>query len=178
MGKSTHSPDIDEPFLFWPKKKWCNQNKNTRNLICTYYYGTIKEKIPEMRDHYNIGMPYSSNIVGTSLGKAAFNCVLVIRPTIWPKASTADKRTCKSIKKYKEAKLVSSVEAMNLPILILRLKWLIQEDNERSFSGRAICVHSVKNKYMRTLFFCSEEMSIDVIEVPVEFLIWHKSESV
>lgn len=34
------------------------------------------------RDHYNIDVPYSSNIVGTSLGKAVFNCVRVIRPTI------------------------------------------------------------------------------------------------
>lgn len=37
-----------------------------------------------------IRIPYNSNIVGTSLGKATFNCVLVIRPTIWPSASTDD----------------------------------------------------------------------------------------
>lgn len=37
---------------------------------------------------------YNSNIVGTSLGKAPLSCVRVIRPTIWPNASTEDLRTC------------------------------------------------------------------------------------
>ena len=36
---------------------------------------------------------HSSNIVGTNLGKADFNCVRVTRPTIWPNASTVDMRT-------------------------------------------------------------------------------------
>ena len=41
----------------------------------------------------NYNKSYNSKIVGTSLGKADFNCVRVIRPTIWPKASTEDMRT-------------------------------------------------------------------------------------
>lgn len=37
---------------------------------------------------------HKSNIVGTSFGNAAFSCGLEIRPTICPKASTEDRRTC------------------------------------------------------------------------------------
>jgi len=36
---------------------------------------------------------YSSSIAGISLGNADFSCVRVIRPTIWPRASTVDTRT-------------------------------------------------------------------------------------
>lgn len=36
---------------------------------------------------------YRSNIVGIILGRADFNCDLVTRPTISPKASTEDDRT-------------------------------------------------------------------------------------
>lgn len=36
---------------------------------------------------------YKSNIVGISLGRAVFNCVRVMRPTICPSASTDATRT-------------------------------------------------------------------------------------
>lgn len=55
----------------------------------------------------NCNQSYNSKIVGTSLGKAAFNCVRVTRPTIWPKASTEDMRTC-SKPNNKKKKLMPS----------------------------------------------------------------------
>ena len=69
-------------------KPYCHKKNSTKRDA--QQYGMVNEY--HLKPQTEI--PHNSNMVGTSLGKAAFSCVLVISPTIWPSASTDDVRIC------------------------------------------------------------------------------------